>query len=345
MIIKRLQWMSWVIKMSFYFRGVPNFQYTNPDNSSSISEYINVKNIFRKNKIRDDIFKNLVYFTKYNIVGNERPDQIAEKFYEDPTLDWVILLSNNIIDLRSEWPLDDYSFREFLLNKYESDEEIYNIHHYETNEIRTSSGNIILPAKLKLEKSWTTNGNFIAAISKKISQIFCDSSANVTVTLNDGIANLKVGKSITISNVNNHIYNGVFRVTSVFVPFSDNIVYSFTYNLGIDVENVDLDNTLDGNENATLMLKDGFESGNSYYFEYYDNEQLVRISDSKFVNGITNYEYELNLNNKKREIFVLKPEYLGVILNDVEKYSNYKIGGSQYIEDKLKRGDNLKLYS
>jgi hypothetical protein len=331
--------------MSFYFRSVPNFQYINPDKTSSISEYVNVKNIFRKNKIREDIFGNLVYFNKYNIVGNERPDQIAEKFYEDSTLDWVILLSNNIIDLRSEWPLDDHSFREFLLNKYESNENIYNIHHYETNEIRTSSGNIVLPAKLKLEKSWTTNGNFIAAITKQISQIFCDSSGVVTVTLNNGITNLKTGNSITISNVNNVLYNGTFRVTSVFIPFSDNVAYSFTYNLGADIERVNLGNTLDGNENATLMLKDGFDCGNSYYFEYYDNEQLIRVSDSKFVNGVTNYDYELNLNNQKREIFVLKPRYLGVILNDAEKYSNYKIGGSQYIDDKLKRGDNLKLYS
>lgn len=323
--------------MSFYFRTIPNFEYISPDENSSISDYIQIKNLFRKNKIRDDIIENLTYFTKYNIVGDERPDQIAEKFYGDVTLDWVILLANNIINVRNEWPLDSNSFNNYLESKYEN---IYDIHHYETREIRTSDGIVVLPESMKIQKDWKTNGNFIAANVKSISQISCNGEGLVTVTLNDGIKSLRFGNSINISNVNDSFYNGLFRVASVFIPFNDDIVTSFTYQL--DVLPTNFTPTITGRETATLNINDGATVGNTFFFEYYDQGNLTRINSSLFLNSVSNYDYELNLNNKKREIYVLKPNYLGVILNDAEFYSSYKIGGEQYINEKLKRADNIK---
>jgi hypothetical protein len=327
--------------MSFYFRNIPDFEYVDPDNSASILDYIKVKNLFRKNKLREDIFENLVYFTKYNIIGDERPDQVAEKFYDDATLDWVILLCNNIIDTRNEWPLDLYSFELNLQNNYDN---IYGVHHYETKEIRTSSGILVLPQGLKIDKNWKTNGNFIAMNEKKITQIFCSIEGEVTVTLNDGLEKLQVGNSITISNISDSAYNGIFRVTSVFVPFQDEIATSFTYKIDTLPENFNPE-VSNNNEVASMVLNDGSIVGNNYYFEYYDQDNLTRLNSSGFLTEITNYDYELNLNNKKREIYILKQNYLGVVLNDVEKYSSYKLGGEQYINEKLKRGDNIRLFS
>lgn len=326
--------------MSFYFRSVPNFEYVSPNEYASISDYIQIKNLFRKNKIREDIIENLTYFTKYNVVGNERPDQIAEKFYGDVTLDWVVLLANNIINVRNEWPLDSNSFNVYLESKYEN---VYDIHHYETKEIKTSGGIVILPEKLKIPKDWRTNGNFIAANVKTISQLSCSIDGLVTATLNEGVKDLKIGNSITISNVDVSSYNGLFRVTSVFIPFNDGVVTSFTYQLNSAPS--DLIPILSGDEIASLTINDGVTVGNSFLFEYYDQGNLTRIDSSIFLNAITNYDYELDLNNKKREIYVLKPNYLGIVLNDAESYSSYKLGGEQYINEKLKRADNIKLSS
>ena len=47
--------------------------------------------------MRDDIFNEATAFTKYSVVGDERPDQVANKFYNDSGLDWVVLTTNNII--------------------------------------------------------------------------------------------------------------------------------------------------------------------------------------------------------------------------------------------------------
>ena len=81
-----------------YFRQVPNFEYVNrTKGNTDISNYITIKNLFKGGKIRPDIFGNVSFFTKYKVIGNERPDNVAFKEYDDPSLDWVVLLSNNIL--------------------------------------------------------------------------------------------------------------------------------------------------------------------------------------------------------------------------------------------------------
>ena len=76
-----------------YFRQVPNFEYVNRNkDSTTLSNYITVKNLFKRAKLRDDIIANLAYFTKYQIIGDDRPDNVAQEVYEDPKLDWLVLL-------------------------------------------------------------------------------------------------------------------------------------------------------------------------------------------------------------------------------------------------------------
>lgn len=143
--------------MANYFRQVPDFQYVSRlPNSQSISDYITVKNLFKRGKLREDIFGNLQFFTKYKIIGNERPDNIAYKLYGDETLDWVVLLSNNILNVQTEWPLSQQGFDNFLLEKYGSYDQIYAVHHYETNEIKNTNGILIIPAGLQVPSNFTT---------------------------------------------------------------------------------------------------------------------------------------------------------------------------------------------
>jgi len=129
-----------------YFKNFSDFLYQSPLSSrTSSSDYIRVKNIFRRAKIRDDIFQAAVAFDKYQIVGEERPDQIAEKIYGSPQYDWVVLLSNNIINLREEWPLSDSEFNNYIETKYTED-ELGEVHHYETVQHLDTRGKMIVPA-------------------------------------------------------------------------------------------------------------------------------------------------------------------------------------------------------
>lgn len=135
-----------------YFRNLPDFEYINrTSDATNISDYTTVKNLFKKGKLREDIFQDTTFFEKYQIKGDDRPDNIANEVYSDPTLDWVILLSNNIINIQSEWPMTQAGFDAYLLDKYGDYDTLYNgIHHYESNEVKNSQGIVIFPKGVRV---------------------------------------------------------------------------------------------------------------------------------------------------------------------------------------------------
>lgn len=148
-----------------YFRNIPDFEYISRiKDNQNISDYVTVKNLFKRGKLREEIFGSLSFFTKYNIIGDERPDNVAFKIYNDETLDWIVLLSNNILNIKTEWPLPQKAFDRFLIDKYKVGDEpeentysrIYNgIHHYESPEIKNSSGIVILKKGLTIPQFFT----------------------------------------------------------------------------------------------------------------------------------------------------------------------------------------------
>ena len=334
--------------MASYFRQVPNFEYASRTaDNKAISDYIPVKNLFKKGKLREDIFGNLNFFTKYKIIGDERPDNVAYKLYNDETLDWIILLSNNILNIQTEWPMAQSVFDKVMLEKYGSYETLYSgIHHYETIEIKNSAGATLIPAGTRMPNTWKTNGNFIEINNSKISQIFSGNgvtpSTTVTVTMNNGIKGLTIGSEVVINNVSENIYNGRFRVTSTYIP-TDDIAVSFTYELS-SVPSIAIP-VLSTSQREEVLFRVG-TGGNSYYYEYFDDRlgYYVTIPSSTILIPITNYEYESRLEDEKRNIFTLKPQYLNVVFNDLDDIMPYKKGSTQYVNATLKRGDNIRMF-
>tara|TARA_Y100001963_G_scaffold144391_1_gene216467 strand:+ start:2159 stop:2830 length:672 start_codon:yes stop_codon:yes gene_type:complete len=141
--------------MSNYFRQVPDFDYVSRLPDAKISDYLTVKNLFKKGKLASDIFNDLTIFTKYEIEGDDRPDNVADKFYDDPDLDWVVLLSNNIINIQSEWPLPQRDFDRYVLEKYETYEKLNEVHHYETKECKNSVDAVVVPEGLQVDSDYS----------------------------------------------------------------------------------------------------------------------------------------------------------------------------------------------
>ena len=221
--------------MSNYFKKIPDFEYVSRLPDAKISDYIRVKNLFKKGYLKEDIFQDLTLFTKYKVQGNERPDNVAYKIYNDPSLDWIVLLSNNIINIQTEWPMDQYELDRYLLDKYGSYEKLNETHHYETIEITNSSGVKIV------EEGLTVDSDF----------------------------------SVTF------------------------------YDWMID----------------SLETKSGI------------------------TNPITNYEYEMKKEDEKRNIFLLKSDYVHVVKDDLTSIMRYKKGSTQYVSGTLKKAENIRLYS
>ena len=210
-----------------FFRELPNLLYPSflPEKTSSL-DFVEVKNIFRRVKLRDDLQNNFTVFNRYEIPMNARPDTVAEDLYGSPQFDWVVLTTAGILNVRNEWPLNDRDLYDYSLDKY--GESLNSVKFFETTEVKDTSGRMILP------KGKVVDSNF--AIPKP---------DEPTATLNPVV-------------------------------------------------------------------------------------------------GISNYEYETRLNDKKRSIFVLREEYLQQFLDDMRQIMTYN-ESSEFINNKTIQTENTNI--
>ena len=214
-----------------YFRELPNLLYQSflPDKKSSL-DYTEVKNLFRRTKLRDDLQNVFTLFDKYEIPDEFRPETVAEDFYGNDELDWVVLTTAGIVNVRNEWPLNNRDIFDYSFEKY--GDNLNATRFFETKEIKNSSGSIIL------EKGRVVDSDFV--------------------------------------------------------------------------------------------------------FKYYDTNGIVEVKGTNVRTGVSNYDYEVRLNEEKRSIFVLKSEYLQQFLSDFRDIMLYG-ESSQTINDNLIRTENTNI--
>jgi len=102
--------------MPFFFENFPQVEYDLKKNDKLEI----LTNVTVRFKIQEILQNRTVVLYDYNVKDGERPDVIAYKYYDDPSLDWIILLTNNIVDPLFEWPLDSRSLNRFIIEKYGS---------------------------------------------------------------------------------------------------------------------------------------------------------------------------------------------------------------------------------
>jgi hypothetical protein len=137
-----------------YFSYLPNLEYQSfLVDKTSERDYLLVKNLFRRVKLRDDLYNSFTAFQKYQIPDGYRPDNVAEELYGKANYDWIVLITANIIHLRNEWPLSNNALYNYAENKYGT--ELTDTKFYETTEVKDSSGRLILPAGKIVSSNFT----------------------------------------------------------------------------------------------------------------------------------------------------------------------------------------------
>ena len=214
-----------------YFRELPNLLYQSflSDKRSSL-DYVEVKNLFRRVKLRDDLQNVFTLFDKYEIPDEFRPENVAEEFYGNEELDWVILITANITNVRDQWPLNNRDIYQYSLEKY--GDALNATRLFETKEIKDSKGNIIL------EKGKVVDSDF--------------------------------------------------------------------------------------------------------EFKYYDTTGVVTVSGTSVRTGISNFDYEVRVNDEKRGIYILKKEYLQQFLGDFRDIMIYG-RSSQFVNDDTIKTENTNI--
>ena len=217
-----------------YFEELPNIAHPSLlPNRNKIEDRIIVKNIFKRSKLRTDIDQSITAFNYYYIEQGMRPDMVAKDLYDDPELDWVILTTNNIINVRDQWPLEHNDLYSYMLEKYGSDANIGGIHHHETKKIVDEYNRVVIPAGLEVDSNFSLE-----------------------------------------------------------------------------------------------------------YLNY--SGQKIIVSSSQVVSAITNYQYEVKLNDQKRRIRVLKSEYLSAFISEHREIMTYD-KSSDYISKRLKGTYNPRI--
>ena len=139
-----------------YFRELPNLLYQSflPDKTSSL-DYTEVKNLFRRVKLRDDLQNVFTLFDKYEIPDGYRPENVAENFYGNDLLDWVVILTAGIVNIRNEWPLNSRDIFDYSFEKYGDDLNVTRF--FETKEVKNSSGTILLNKGIVVDSDFEFN--------------------------------------------------------------------------------------------------------------------------------------------------------------------------------------------
>ncbi len=93
-----------------------------------------VTDLMTRVKVRNKVIDEISLYNIYDVKNGETPENIAFKYFGDPRLHWVILMTNKITDRYYDWPLSEQQFEDYIKDKYA---EPGGIHHY---EITQSSG-------------------------------------------------------------------------------------------------------------------------------------------------------------------------------------------------------------
>ena len=137
-----------------YFRELPNLRYPSflSEKTSSL-DFVEVKNVFRRVKLRDDLQNNFTVFERYEIPMGFRPDVVAEELYGSDQLDWVVLTVAGILNVRNEWPLSDRDLYDYSFDKY--GEDLNSVRFFETKEVKDTNGRLILPKGKVVDSNFT----------------------------------------------------------------------------------------------------------------------------------------------------------------------------------------------
>ena len=228
-----------------YFSELPDISYQSPLlHKNSSSDYVIIKNIFRRAKLASYIRGAAFRFDKYVITDDDRPDTIAHGLYGDSGLDYVVVLVAGIVNINHQWPLKDQDVADYALNKYGSEEQMFANHHYETFEIIDDQGRQILPPNL--------------------------------------------------------IVDSTFKIDGSALRF--------------------------GGDRFNLIS----EAGNTQL----DDKNEYTVSTDNIARSVTNFEFEISLNEKKRRIDLLTPNYLQTFVNDLRDVVRYS-RSSSYITSNL----------
>lgn len=288
--------------MGRFLDKFPNISYD--INKNGYSNYDIITDItFRFSFIRE-VLNNTTAYYEYTIKEDETPEILADRIYKDPQAYWIILYANNIYDPQYDWPMNSEVFEKYIISKYGSITNAKSqIHHYE----KITARQVQNAETLQLER--------------KI--VDYNAATFLTCTIDNKTANISssfVGQNVKQIDVttNNNLFIGA--LTNIDLP---NNQLTLTTSAGKLTNYVNLADTSSGNILCRIVTNS--HENLEFYVNLPIEPQITtytvnnkRVIESISRIAVTNYDYELELNESKRNIKVIKREHYGQIMREFD---------------------------
>lgn len=290
-----------------YFGNFPQTTYSNTT----------VVDISRRVKIVDKSKSSPYNFAPYDITFHLRSDQIAEYYYENSFLDWLIYVSNDVVDPYYGWYVREDQLDELIRTKYGSTETakrkikcfVNNWYEHAEEEIQVSyyENNLARELKKYFDPNYSESGKILSYKRRRV-----DHTMNTNRILDFGVSSWVSGNNYTTGELLK-IWQPGEQVGSGEVVFSNSSVIRVQSVLGNTTANTITNTYLVGETSTSNAQVDSVETvienistNESVYWSpmyFYDwenikNEQnkTIRLVDRSVVPFVLN-EVRLKLNN------------------------------------------------
>jgi len=203
-----------------YFKSFP-YTYYSLDDASTVQLVTNITN---RVALSEEVKNNLSLYDEYDIKDGETPELVADKFYNNSELHWLILHYNEIIDPRFDWPLDTTNLNKYATSKYT---DVNATHHFEDENGNYTNGSAYIISSESFD-NFNVNDAIVNNTNTGVGYITeKNDSSNVRVTITTG--GFKTGDQISLSSNTNNIAGITSTVLLSGIPISN-----FAYEDGVN---------------------------------------------------------------------------------------------------------------
>jgi hypothetical protein len=203
-----------------YFTSFPYTLYS-LDNTTTVQVITDITN---RITLSDEVKTNFALFDEYDVKDGETPELVADRFYNNPELHWIVLHYNEIIDPRFDWPLDTNNLNRYVAGKYTN---VNAVHHYEDASGNYTNGNVYLISNADFTEFNVNDAitNITNSGTGYITQKNSSSNVRVTVTTGGFISGDRFKNTSNTSSSANITSTVVLSGTPV-----TNLIYEDTVN-------------------------------------------------------------------------------------------------------------------
>lgn len=301
-----------------FFNKFPTIRYSNNV----------VTDLTRRYTMRSSVFNDPFLFYPYDMTDGVRADQVADGYYQDSRMDWLVYMSNGIIDPYYQWYLQPAQFDAMLKQKYGVNSldsltrrvKFYRNNWYNDDPMSEADYLAMIaetpslvkywepyyqdtPAPLyyvRRKNDWIINTNYV--VRYRVSGYPKDASNTTIKFVEDELV------TIEFKDANNSVGHGqVVTANSTYVTLQHMYGNTVPTTMGSITSNSKLTS-----EQTGAYVK--FTSGTLLHNNIADEEVV-------YWDPVTIYEYENELNEHNRSIVLLNSAYSSQVVNEIKSFN------------------------